>query len=362
MKKIFSLFMALVLVVTLWVPVSAAAKPEKEVRLYFEMPSGMNGISFAGMPDLTGLTLVLTDDAGFTKRFQLPNQSDLRHYAFSDSEGSGSMDVSVIYRSYGGGPTGFHDSTIWAQYETRKEKYVAVEVSSNWCDFDNASLWHGPFPFTYELTQGQTRKVTFTQKHEAQGLVFTAAESNWYSFNITGDTTGYPYISVSRLDPQGDEQHIYKLDFNCYYAHSVSLWLGVNETVTLAAATLGGCFTGSFDITAAPAVLSAPEEPIKVRYHGVVPWSEILENTTYEPRGLSIALSDGGSRELTDEGWLASERGEFTVTILASSLPSETQKEASFKVKVEYDALQWFCVIFLGGFIWMKWTPYSLVS
>lgn len=192
------------------------------------------------------------------------------------------------------------------------------------------------------------------------GFIFTADESGWYSFNITGDTTGYPYISVRRTVLHGDIQQVYNLDFNCSYAHSISLWLNANEAVNVAAATLGNCFTGSFDITVAPAVLSVPEETIKTRFHGIVPWSEILKNTTYEPRSLSIALNDGGVRSIDGDGWLASQRGEFTVTIIAPSVPSQTADEASFHVKVEYDVLQWLCVIFLGGFIWMKWTGYSM--
>lgn len=358
MKKIIALFMALLLFSTLWVPVSAAVKPEKEVAFYFELPIGIEGIPFAGLPDLTGLTLVLTDDSGFTKRFLLPNQSDLRHYAFSDSEGTGSLDVSASFRhSGGGGNIWVHDFTVMVQYETKKEVYFTRQTSPRVNDFTGWSMWNEPFP---ELTQGQAQEVVISRKQDGKVFAFTAAERGWYSFNITGDTTGNPYISVSRMDPQGDEQKVYKLDFNCSYAHSVSMLLDTNETVQVAAATLGGCFTGNFNITAAPAVLSVPEETIKTRYHGIVPWSEILKNTTYEPRNLSIALNDGGSRQIAGDGWLASQRGEFTVTIVTPSAPSQIAEEASFNVKVEYDVLQWLCVIFLGGFIWIQWIPYKV--
>jgi hypothetical protein len=357
--RILSILLALCLLTGLpTVTASAAATPEKEVRLYFVMPSGMQFIPFAGLPDLTGLTLVLTDDLGFTKQFHLPDQSDLRHYAFSDSEGTGSMDVSASFRKLGGGGNVWvHDYTITVQYETKKEVYFSRQTSPYVNDFTGWSMWNEPF---LELTQGQTQEVIISHKQEAKGFAFTADESGWYSFNITGDTTGSPYISVSRTDPHGDEQYIYKLDFNCSYAHSVSLLLGANETVHVAAATLGGCFTGSFDITAAPAVLSVPEETIKTRYHGIIPWSKILKNTTYEPRDLNIALSDGGVGSIVGDGWIASQRGEFTVTLIAPSVPSQTAEEASFNVKVEYDVLQWFCFIFLGGFIWLKWTGYSM--
>jgi hypothetical protein len=47
------------------------------------MPDGMEMIPIAGLPDYTGLTLVLTDDGNFTKKFRLPDQNDLYHYAFS---------------------------------------------------------------------------------------------------------------------------------------------------------------------------------------------------------------------------------------------------------------------------------------
>jgi len=344
MKKIVSLFMALVLVSVLWVPASAAAKTEKKVFLSLELPSGMEKIPFAGVPDLTGLTLVLTDLAGFTKRFLLPDSSDMLHYAFSDSEGTGSLEVLTLY--------GANNVGIVVYYETKNVKYIA-SYSPDWpiIPFDTVSIWNGS-PFTAELIQGQTQKVAISQKRDVKGFVFTAAEYGWYSFNITGDTSGHPFISVRHL---GNESH--SLDFVCSYAHSVSLFLNSDETVQVAATTLGGYFTGSFNITAAPAVLSVPDETFKVRYHGIVPWSDILANTTYEPRALNIALSGGGFDPIAVEGWYAGQRGEHSFTILA---PLETGEEASFNVKVEYDLLQWLCVIFLGGFIWMKWTPFSV--
>jgi len=347
LKKIISLFMALVLVGMLGVPASAAAKPEKEAFLYFEMPSGMESIPLAGLPDLTGLTLVLTDNAGFTKRFLLPDQSDLLHYAFSDSDGTGSMDITTSY--------GVDNAGIVAHYETKNEDYIATNKLTI-IPFDTSFMWTGPSQFTSELTQGQAQKVTISQKHKAQGFVFTTTEYGWYSFNITGDTTSHPYIVVRRHNVHDESQIVHSLDFNCSYAHSVSLQLDANETVYVAAATLGGYYTGSYNITAAPAVLSLPKETIKARYHGIVPWSEILANTTYEPRDLKIALSGGGSNPLTGEGWNAEKRGEYPVTVLA---PSETGEEASFNVKVEYDVLQWLCAIFLGGFIWLQWTPFK---
>jgi len=346
MKRIVSLFMALVLIGVLWVPALAAAKQEKEVMLYFEMPAGMTGIPFAGLPDLTGLTLVLTDGGGFTKRFLLPDQSDLYYFVFSDAEGTGDLEV-IVYSS--------GEIRVLAQYETKNEKYVAnyLSFSSGTSSF----MWNGESAWTSEMLT-PTQTVTISQQHEAKGFVFKAPVSGWYSFNITGDTTGHPYIELVRGKPLG-AQRLHALDFTCSYAHSISVELNALETVIVAASTLGGHYTGSFDITAAPAVLSLPEETLTTRFHGIIPWGEILKNTTYEPRDLIIPWGDGGATELLDEGWHATKRGEYAVTILASGLSSQNQKEASFNVKVEYDVRQWLCVIFLGGFIWMDWTKYG---
>lgn len=344
--------MVFVLVGLMFVPASAAANPEKEVRLYFEMPDGMTSIPFAGLPDLTGLTLVLTDDAGFTKRFLLPDQSDLYYFVFSDAEGTGDLEVFVYGPDY---------ISVWAQYETKNEKYVANYLSfSSYPSSSGASsfMWNGESAWTSEMLT-PTQTVTISQQHEAKGFVFKAAVSGWYSFNITGDTTGHPYIELVRGKPLGAPS-FHALDFTCSYAHSISVELNALETVIVAASTLGGHYTGSFDITAAPAVLSLPEETLTTRFHGIIPWGEILKNTTFEPRDLRISLGDGGERELLEEGWHATKRGEYAVTILASGLSSQNQKEASFNVKVEYDLLQWLCVIFLGGFVWMKWTGYSM--
>ena len=348
MKKIIALFMALLLIYTLWVPASAAVKPEKEVTFYFELPIGIEGIPFAGLPDLTGLTLVLTDNAGFTKRFSLPEQSDLSHYAFSDSEGTGSLDVAIT--------SGVYNAGIVVRYETKQDAYIATNEITL-IPFDFSFLWNGFAQLTTEMTQGQAQEVAIQQKHEAKALVFTTSEYGWYSFNITGDTTGHPYIVVRRNNVYDASQPVHALYFDCSYAHSVSLQLEANETVYVAATTVGGYYTGSFNITAAPAVLSLPKETIKVRYHGVIPWNEILAKTTYEPRDLNIALSDGNFDPIAAEGWYARERGEYPVTITA---PSGTGADDSFHVKVEYDVLQWLCFIFLGGFIWLKFTPFKV--
>lgn len=348
MKKAVALLMVFLLVGVLWVPASAATKPEKRIVLYFEMPDGMNSIPFAGLPDLTGHTLVLKDNLGFTKRFLLPDQSDLLHYTFSDSEGTGSMDVIPNYSGV----------SIVAHYETKTDTYIATYApDSQFIPFDNAFVWNEPTQFTAELTDGQAQKVNISRKHEANGFLFKTAECGWYSFKITGDTSGHPYIIVRRGDMHNESQPIHALDFICSYAHSVSIFLDANETVYVAATTLGGCFTGSFDVTAAPAALNLTEETIKVRYHGIVPWGEILADTTYEPRDLRIVGTDGGLEPIATEGWNAVQRGEYAVTILA---PDDTGEEDTFKVKVEYDVLQWLCVIFLGGFIWLKWTPFRL--
>lgn len=351
MKKIVSLFMALVLIGVLWVPALAAEKQEKKVILNFEMPAGMNSIPFAGLPDLTGLTLVLTDGGGFTKRFLLPDQSDLYYFVFSDAEGTGDLEIFVYGPGY---------ISVWAQYETKNEKYVANYLSfSSYPGSSGASsfMWNGESAWTSEMLT-PTQTVTISQKQEAKGFVFKAPVSGWYSFNITGDTTGHPYIELVRGNPLG-AQRLHALDFACSYAHSISVELNALETVIVAASTLGGHYTGNFDITAAPAVLSIPEETFTTRFHGIIPWSEILKNTTFEPGDLRISLGDGGERELFPEGWYATKHGEYAVTILASGFSSQNQKEASFNVKVEYDVRQWLCVIFLGGFIWMDWTKYG---
>lgn len=348
MKKIIALFTALLLFSTLWVPASAAVKPEKEVALYFELPGGMESIPFAGLPDLTGLTLVLTDDSGFTKRFLLPNQSDLRHYAFSDSEGTGSLDVAIT--------SGVYNAGIVVRYETKQDAYIATNEITV-IPFDTSFLWNGFPQSTTELTQGQAQEVVINRKHEAKAFVFTTTEFGWYSFNITGDTTSHPYIVVRRHDVNDASQPVHALYFDCSYAHSVSLQLYANETVYVAATTVGGYYTGNFEITAAPAVLSLPKETIHVRYHGVVPWNDILANTTFEPRDLKIVLSDGSFDSIAAEGWYARERGEYPVTIVA---PSGTGVEDSFNVKVEYNALQWLCFIFLGGFLWLRFTPFKV--
>ncbi|MEI6578840.1 MAG: hypothetical protein WCN92_05185, partial [Eubacteriales bacterium] len=317
MKKIVSLFMALVLVGLMLVPASAAPKQEKAVRIYFEMPVGMTSIPFAGLPDLTRLTLVLTDDAGFTKRFLLPDQSDLYYFVFSDAEGTGDLEVFVYEPDY---------ISVWAQYETKNEKYVANYLSfSSYPSSSGASsfMWNGESAWTSEMLT-PTQTVTISQKQEAKGFVFKAPVWGWYSFNITGDTTGHPYIELARGKPLG-APNFHALDFTCSYAHSISVQLNAMETFIVAASTLGGHYTGSFDITAAPAVLSVAKETIKVRYHGIVPWSEILENTTYEPKDLRIDLGDGGASTIVGDGWSAHQRGEYPVTILA---PSDTDVEA----------------------------------
>lgn len=357
MKKVIALLLSLTLVFTL-APTSAAAKAKKEnvkISLCIEAPGEVFSAMFAGLPDLTGCTLKFMDGTTVVKSFVLPEQSDLHQYEFSDSDGKGVLKVvrTCMPAIANGGRAAYQMN---AQYETKNLNYYGNE-SGFFSDFYGWPLGSGPFP---EMIQGQTEKIVISQKKDVKVFEFTAPTSGYYAFNITDDTSGNPYIVVRRKNGAPGEVPSRTLDFYSPYAHSVSISLGSGENVSVLATTLGAYFTGSFNLTVAPAVLNLTQDTIKARYHSIVPWDKILGETTYEPRDLQIVLEDGGTKPLMADGWYASYCGNFTVTIKAPTESIIHSREADFHVKVEYSALQWLCVILLGGFIWLPWTSYKL--
>ncbi len=339
MERIIAFLMVIISQLGLPVP---HGKPVVDVGMYFEMPDGMNRITYAGLPDYTGLTLVLTDyeEGGFTKKFLIPDEGNLFEYTFSDAEGSGTLVVDMSELGL----------RTWTSYETKETVYYAFIINSL-----------GKMNITAEqfnsMAEGQPETVSINQKGDAEGFIFRAANYGWYSFNITDDTTGHPYIQV--YNPT--ESTTKFLDLTYSYTHSVAVWLHAMDTVVVTATSVGGYYTGSYKLTAAPAVLKLSDETLQTHYRGIVPWSEILGETTFAPGQLRVVRDDGGSTPLINNGWFASERGDFTVTIMAPRVDIlEDPVTDTFEVKVEYDTKQWLSVIFLFGWLWLPLTDFSV--
>jgi len=109
--------------------------------------------------------------------------------------------------------------------------------------------------------------------------------------------------------------------------------------------------------------LAAPKS-LSMNYHQLLDMYDLLEGTTWHPEQLSY-YCDGEVVQRYYDDWYnfyAANTGKGTITIVAPDGASVT-----VEVTVRYSLDQWFCIIFLGGWLWMKYTPitwssYSLVD
>jgi len=101
-----------------------------------------------------------------------------------------------------------------------------------------------------------------------------------------------------------------------------------------------------------PGTLALTETEITVNYHDYINLYELLEDMDYN--NLRIKNSGGIVAQIAVDALVAIERGTATVT-----LQTDDGRTAALKVTVKYSFRQWLCVIFLGGWAWIKYTGFG---
>ncbi len=112
---------------------------------------------------------------------------------------------------------------------------------------------------------------------------------------------------------------------------------------------------GEYTVTAAKydSVLVAPKS-VKLNYHEILDIAPLLEGSSWSWETDDMEVHFEGNVIDIDWGYYALygyARGSETITIVAPDGNS-----VDVKVTVEYTFAQWLCVIFLGGWAWMKYT------
>jgi hypothetical protein len=115
----------------------------------------------------------------------------------------------------------------------------------------------------------------------------------------------------------------------------------------------------NYTVTATRSKLVRSSAEIKVDYHDYagrdVIAQKALQGTTWAPEDLAITAIVGDAVGLNaEEGYVALNCGSAKITV---KTPDGNEMEVT--VKVDYNTKQWLCMLFLGGWAWMKDTHYG---
>jgi len=216
------------------------------------------------------------------------------------------------------------------------------------------------------LTQGEPAAVTVTEEAPVVAYVFTPAQDGYYSFTSSvSDDDVDPcaalydgngkrlaenddaFVKLLRPDNLGmpeifEEIGLDTLNFN------ISQCLKAGQTYYLLARELSGkpC---EYEVTAAPSKLAFAQDRMDIPYHRYAWFTDLIESCTYDALIVSADFELG----LLGGAVEAEKRG--TQEILFSSPDGKYSQCVTFQV--DYSFVQWFAMVFLGGWLWLPQTP-----
>lgn len=222
------------------------------------------------------------------------------------------------------------------------------------------------------LTLNEATAVNLSQEEEAF-FVFTAPEDGYYSFKSTGAQPGEILYSrdgeelhIPNIDPQatlfdatGDllaenDDRGSTLDFGIFR------FLEKGETVYLCTSLYGQDGDAEFSIVVSTydPLLVLESNAVNIKFHELIDIDALLEGTGLTADDVSFEY-DYEYLNYDCRGLYGAKRGETTFLIMA-----DDGRSAEVSVTIDYSLAQWFCVFFLGGELWLKYTqlgPLDLV-
>ncbi|MDR3344397.1 MAG: hypothetical protein LBT21_02200 [Oscillospiraceae bacterium] len=284
------------------------------------------------------------------------------------------------------------DGTEYGYYNSEEIFYATTEISvsnlpnSGNLDFSTA------VPVTLDTTVDVQLVYDSLQNPISALYAFTPAEDGYYKIASDGARSSENYytregewIYFAGVDPwvavydSGENQIAYNDDdYSSLNFRLIRFFEGGETYYIEASAYSNGSTLAPYTFT----ITSTESQQLKVRttsvkldYHGVLDLNWLLEGTTWALEDLYIGINTYNSGIFLDKllgqyngsvlvsGWdcnhdyqklYAQNRGTASIYI-------EAPDGVAYQVKVEvkYSVVQWLCTIFLGGFVWMKYTLYG---
>jgi len=273
-------------------------------------------------------------------------------------------------KEIGGVPYGQYDEEL-VFWGTAPITLEGVEyVYENWLDAEAN-------PLTLDIPAPASIRPPEWDQEPYQLFKFTAEESGCYALRSADASFGETLwneeggcIHLPDIDP-----YVYLIDGEgwildyadddlgndeCQLNFKLYFYLEEGESCFFAvSAYFGGDFTVVVNHVE-PGTLAVPEELV-IDYHEVIRWDDlILEETTWSMNDLDFRT---GGKAVGYDWWYGLFYGaKIGKGFIEFRAPDGAT--ARVKVTVKYTLQQWLCVIFLGGWGWMKYTrigvPFSL--
>ncbi|MDR0530577.1 MAG: hypothetical protein LBG83_00720 [Oscillospiraceae bacterium] len=277
---------------------------------------------------------------------------------------------------------------------------VKTENGIEYGTFEQERVFYGETPITLHCTEPSSRWMSYprqplllntaveVQVSDTETVFeFQPDESGYYEFRSSGGQNGqtlYPKdgegdpLTMPYIDPQGqlhDEKGRYLAYSDDSYSDGegtldfcIGYHLEKDKTYYLRTAAWGD---GKYTVKVtkeADRVLKVKSNEIRIAYHDEIELLQagILEGTTWDMDVLRFSYDAEKLNVYYWYWWYESpgefyvagkERGAHDLTITAPD-----GSHVTITVRVKYSFAQWMCVIFLGGWAWMKYTDYGKFS
>ena len=254
--------------------------------------------------------------------------------------------------------------------------------------FDTEVVFRASVPITVVATpfdlSGITRPLALTPPavmtlvkdvYNSEVFEFIAPSDGYYSFKSTGGQYGGTFYSVEGdvierdyVDPWAElyDKDGYYLgwddDRGGNYNFAIYQQLKAGDKVYL---VVGGWASETANITVTAArvadtqpVLALGSNDITVIFHEYIDLDALLEGTGLKARDVSVRCDWDYIDGWWYYGYYGIKRGATTLTIEAPD-----GSAATVNITIKYSAMQWLCVILLGGWAWMPLTsigPFNL--
>jgi len=348
---------------------------DSSFRMYYEEPdlSGMEVSVLGGI--FTAPTTIVYDDVANDYKVG-PNKIlwdiwvNPADWRYGWKEGSNATILFVyayqctdfhVEKIVGGVEYGYYDKELvfYAQAP------ITVIATSSQNDMSSAKV------LTLDVPETVTVKA-----YNSVWLKFTATQDGYYRFRSDGGSYGETLYSregeileIPSLDPYAE---LYDadgdwLDYDDDGGGNLNFRLfrqmSQGETVYLRAALYHEERSASYTVTVSRVGSEQPTLQLKSYeitnyYRDVIDIDALLEGTGFDYYDVYLFYDYEQFRDDCN-GFFSMQTGVGYITILA---PDGSMAEV--KVTVKYSTAQWLCIIFLGGFVWMKFTrpgvPFNL--
>ena len=398
-KRILAIFLAALMVLTL--STAAAAAPARPVKQFDGAPALLQA-----SPEGTMSITTQPTNTSFIMHMEEPNLAGM---VISVNGGIFTTPTSIVYNTVGNDDIQALNKVLWDFYVSPNDRWVVgnnaatlyayawectefvplfTEGGTEYGYFETELVFRANTPITVVATPfdlgGITRPLALAPPaimtlvadvYNSEVFEFTAPSDGYYSFKSTGGQYGGTFYSVDGdvieqeyVDPWAElydkDGYFLNWDDDRGGNNNFTLYqqLKSGDKVYL---VVGGWASETKNITITAArvadtqpVLELESNDLTLIFHEYIDLEALLEGTGLKPRDVSVRCDWEYIDGWWYYGYYGIKRGTTTLTIEAPD-----GSAATVNVTIKYSAMQWLCVVLLGGWAWMPLTsigPFSL--